>query len=182
MGKAVSFTFFPFYYFSLGGEMPAVRYLPPVSVAVTIGRLLSGRIRFPGDNIGKVLTMEDGERQAVFREARVSSSRTVPYDSMTVLKVRFRFARFSPAANRRLSLIPIPVITGMPGFRQKTWTYCEESGFSQGIYQFESAEQAEGYIRSPVMRTLERRSVPGSTSRELLPGTLIEEYIKSCFR
>ena len=123
--------------------------------------------------------MEDGEAHAVFREVRVASSRSVPAESMTVLKVRFKFARYSAAVNKRLSLIPIPVITGIPGFRQKTWTYCEESGYSQGIYQFESAYQAEGYRKSSVMRILEKRSAPGSTSYEPLPGTLIEEYLES---
>jgi hypothetical protein len=126
--------------------------------------------------------MEDGEAHVVFREVRVASSRSVPAESMTVLKVRFKFASFSPTVNRRLSLIPIPVITGMPGFRQKVWTFCEESGYSQGIYQFESMDLAEEYRKSPVMRILEKRTVPGSTSYELLSGILIEDYLKSCDR
>ena len=123
--------------------------------------------------------MEDGEAHAVFREVRVASSRSVPAESMTVLKVRFKFARYSAAVNKRLSLIPIPVIIGMVGFRQKTWTFSEESGYSQGIYQFESMEMAEGYVASPVMRILEKRSVPGSTSYEIFSGVLIEEYLEN---
>jgi hypothetical protein len=159
--------------------MSAKRYLPPVAIAVTVWRLLSGRIRFPGDHVERILTMEDGEEHVVFREVRVASSRSVPEESMTVLKVHFKFARYSAAVNKRLSLIPIPVITGMPGFRQKTWTYCKESGYSQGIYQFESMEMTEGYVASPVMRILEKRSAPGSTSYELFSGVLIEKYLKS---
>jgi hypothetical protein len=159
--------------------MPAIRYLPPVAIAVSVWRLLSGNIRFSIDRVGKILTMEDGEAHTVFREVRVASSRSVPAESITMLKVRFKFAKFSNEINRRLSLIPIPVITGMPGFRQKTWTFCEETGYSQGIYQFESVQQAEDYRRSPVMRVLEKRSVPGSTSHEFFPGTLICEYLES---
>jgi hypothetical protein len=159
--------------------MPDIRYIPPVAVVAAIWRLLSGRIRFPRVRVGKSLKMDDGEVHAVFREVRVALSRVVPAESMTVLRVRFKFARFSPTVNKRLSLIPIPVITGMPGFCRKTWTFCEESGYSQGIYQFASMEQAEGYRRSPVMRILEKRSVPGSTSHELFPGTLIEDYLNS---
>lgn len=157
--------------------MSGARYLPPVAVTVAVWRLLSGRIRFPKDRVRKMLTMDDGQVHAVFREVRVDSSRSVPAESMMVLRVRFKFARFSPAANRRLSLIPIPVIIGMPGFRRKIWTFCEQNGYSQGIYQFESMEMAEEYRRSPVMRILEKRSVPGSTSHEFLPGTLIEDYL-----
>ena len=159
--------------------MPSTRYIPPVAVVVTVWRLLTGRVRLSKDRLEQVLTMEDGEAHVVFREVRVASFRPVPTGSMTVLKVRFKFASFSPAVNRRLSLIPIPVITGMPGFRQKTWTFCDKNGYSQGIYQFESIDQAEGYRHSPVMRILEKRSVPGSTSYELLSGTLIEDYLES---
>ena len=159
--------------------MPAFRYLPPIAVVVTVWRLLTGRVRLSKDRLEQVLTMEDGEAHVVFREVRVASFRPVPTGSMTVLKVRFKFASFSPAVNRRLSLIPIPVITGMPGLRQKTWTSCEDSGYSQGIYQFESLEQAEGYRNSPIMRILEKRSVPGSTSYEIYPGTLIGDYLES---
>ena len=163
--------------------MPAVRYLPPVSIAVAIGRLLSGRIRFSGDRVGKTLTMENGEKHTVFREVLVASSGSVsspsiPVSSFTTLKVRFKFASFSPATNRLLSLIPVPIILGMPGFRQKTWTFCEESGYSQGIYQFESPEVAEGYRRSPVMRILEKRSVPGSMEHEIMQGVLIGDYLR----
>ncbi len=159
--------------------MPGVRYLPPVTAMVAIGRLLSGRVRFPADRVGQLLTMGDGEEHRVFREVRVSSSRSVPAESMTVLKVRFKFASFSPAANRRLSLLPIPIILGMPGFRQKTWTFCEASGFSQGIYQFESSGAADGYRRSPVMRVLEKRTVPDTMTHELFEGVLIEDYLEN---
>ena len=153
--------------------MSTARYLPPVSIAVTIGRLFSGRIRFSGDRVGKTLTMENGEVHTVFREVQVASSASVPDSSMTILKVRFQFARFSPAANRRLSLLPVPIILGMPGFRQKTWTFCEESSYSMGIYQFESPETAEGYWRSRVRRILEKRSVPGTMEQEIMQGVLI---------
>jgi len=168
-------------HYSRGEEMPAVRlsYLPPVSVAVSIWRLLTGRISFPRNRVGQGVTMEDGDAQTVFREVRVASSKSVPVESMTILKVRFKFARYSAAANRRLSLIPIPIIAGMPGFRQKIWSFSGESGFSQGIYQFELMSQAEEYRNSPVMSVLEKRSVKGSTSHELFPGILIDDYLES---
>jgi len=151
--------------------MSAVRYLPPVCVVVSLLRLLSGLVHYPKDRVGETLTMENGEKHTMFREMKVTSSRSVPADCMTVLKVRFKFARFS--------LIPIPVIIGMPGFRQKTWTFCEESGYSLGIYQFESMEQAEQYRNSIIMRVLGKRSVPGSTTHEFYSGMLIEKYLKS---
>jgi len=159
--------------------MPNVRYLPPICIAAALGRLISGRISFRSEPVGQSLVMEDGEEHLVFREVRVSSSGSLPESSMAVLRVRFRFARFSPATNRRLSLLPVPIILGMPGFIQKTWTFCETTGFSQGIYQFESPETAEEYRHSPVMKILEKRSVPGSMTHEVFEGVLIEDYLNS---
>lgn len=159
-----------------------MRYLPPVTSAVFIGRLLTGRVAFPRGSVGKVLSMDNGEEHRIFREVKVTSSRSVPVESMTVLKVRFKFARFSPELNQRLSLIPVPAIAGMPGFRQKTWTFCEGNGYSQGIYQFESPEQAVDYINSLVMRVLERRSLPMSAVHELYSGCRIEDYLAERFR
>lgn len=158
--------------------MPDPRYLPPVAAGVGLWRLVSGRIRLPGDRVGRFLTTENGEVHTVFREIRVASSRSVTTEDMTVLRVRFRFARFSHPVNRILSLLPVPAIIGMPGFRGKIWTFCRDSGYSQGIYQFESLEQAEEYCQSPVMVVLEKRSVPGSMSKEIHSGTRIEDFLE----
>jgi hypothetical protein len=157
--------------------MPSIKYFPPVAVAVAVGRLLSGRIRFPKDRTGKLLTMENGEEYYVFDDVQVVSSRPQLAESMTVLRVRFKFDRYSDAVNRRLFQIFTPIITGMPGFQRKIWTFCEKSGDYQGIYQFESMELAERYRKSPIMWVLEKRSVPGSISYELLSDTLIEDYL-----
>jgi hypothetical protein len=158
--------------------MKNARFLPPVALAVTLGLLISGRIRFHRDRMGRVLTMEDGEKHVIFREVSCDSRKPASNESMAVLKVRFRFSRFPHTVNRVLSLLPIPIITGMPGFRRKCWTFCKESGYSQGIYQWESPVLAECYTRSSVMRLLRRRSVPGSTQHSVLPNTPVEDYLQ----
>lgn len=159
--------------------MSTIRYLPPVCAAISTWRVLSGRVSFPKDRLGKTLAFEDDGVHSVFREMQVSSPQPCPSKYMTVLKVSFKFARFSPTVNKWLSLIPVPVILGMPGFRHKTWTSSGDSGYSQGIYQFESMDLAVGYRESLIMRVLKKRSVPGSTSYEIFPGTSIEEYLES---
>ena len=73
--------------------MPSAKYLPPVAFVVGIGRLVSGRIRFPKDRVGKLLTMEDGEGYYVFSDVQVTSSNSQSAESRTVLRVRFKFVR-----------------------------------------------------------------------------------------
>ena len=43
----------------------------------------------------------------------------------------------------------------------------------------ESPEAAEGYRRSPIMRILEKRRVPGSMEHEVMQGVLVGNYPKS---
>lgn len=145
-----------------------LRYLPPVAAITGLGRVLTGRVSFNRQRVGEMLFEENGEQHRVFREVRVDSPRSMPVEAPVVLKLRFRFARFSPAINRWLSLLPVPAIIGMPGFKQKTWTYCDETGYSQGIYRFESVETAEAYRMSTVIRVLEKRIVPGSMDHGIL--------------
>ena len=155
------------------------RYLPPIALAVSAGRLLSGRIRFPKDRNGKRLTMEGLDEYNVFSDVQVISSRSTITDPMALLLVRFKFDRYSDAVNRRLFLLFTPVITGMPGFLQKIWCFSEADGVYQGIYQFDSVRHAENYKKSAVLWILEKRSVPGSTSYQLLPDTSIDDYLDS---
>ena len=157
--------------------MSSIKYLPPVALAVSVGRLLSGRIRFPKEHTGKLLINENGDEYYVFSDTQVTSSGSRLAGPKAVLRVRFKFDRYSDAVNRRLFLLFTPVITGMPGFHRKIWSVCEPRGVYQGIYQFESVEQAENYKRSAVIWILEKRSVPGSISYELLSDTSIEDYL-----
>jgi hypothetical protein len=146
-----------------------LRYSPPVAAAAGFIRILAGRVHFNRQRVGEVLIMENGERHRVFREVRVDPGFPVPPESTTTLTLRFQFARFSQVTNQRLSLLPAPVIIGMPGFLKKTWTWCEETGYSQGIYLFESVREAEAYRQSPVIRVLIKRTVKGSFSWTLDP-------------
>lgn len=157
--------------------MFSLKYLPPIALAVSAGRFVSGRIRFPRERIGKSLTMENGEEYYVFSDVQVNSSGPSVANYQAVLCVRFKFDRYSDAVNRKLFLLFTPIITGMPGFHRKIWSFCESSGYYQGIYQFDSVEHAENYKKSAVLWILEKRSVPGSISYQLLSNTSIEDYL-----
>jgi len=51
-------------------------------------------------------------------------------------------------------------IMGFRGFREKYWAVGRETGLCQGLYQWQTVEDAEHYATSIAMRFMTRRSVP----------------------
>ena len=92
--------------------------------------------------------------------------------------IRFRFKSFPQGLNRLLSLIPVPLIGGFPGFRQKIWMVDEDTGDWQGLYEWESAEAVESYRRSFVLGVMNRRAVPSSISSTTIPRTRLADYLR----
>ena len=81
--------------------------------------------------------------------------------------VRFRFKNLSAAANRRLSLIPIPLIVAQPGFRSKTWLLGQHSGDFIGYYEFDSVETAEAYWYSLPLKMMRGRAAADSLTHKI---------------
>ena len=150
------------------------RRLPPVCLLVAGVLALLGRLRFERGLVGREVAMDDGRRFRVFRQLyRHSGNGSAP----AVFVVRFRFKRFSQRVNRRLSLIPVPLIGGFPGFRQKLWMVQEETGYWQGVYEWESTEAVEAYRRSFVLGAMNRRAEPRSVSHTVVPRTTLGDYV-----
>ena len=131
--------------------------------------LLSGRLHFPRDRIGETLTMEDGQEFVIFRQAIVDPGKDQPEKPGAVFRVRFRVAHMSPERNKLFSLLPIPFFIGLLGFRSKLWTLNEANGDFQGIYEWDTARDAQNYANSFAMRFMTKRSVPRSIFHEVLP-------------
>ncbi len=81
----------------------------------SLGLLLRGRVRFPRDEIGRKLTMEDGAEFTVFRHALVKGDR----EPAAAFVVRFTPAHMSVRQNIRFSLLPVLPLLGQHGFREK---------------------------------------------------------------
>jgi len=96
--------------------------------------MISGRIRHPNITEAKTLVVE-GETFIPFRKFCVDPPRRSQSPPQAIFQVRFSFKNLSAAANRRLSLIPIPLILAQPGFRSKTWLLGQESGDFIGHYE-----------------------------------------------
>ena len=137
---------------------------------VLLGRafwlLLSGRIRRP--KITEVCSpMVEEETFIPFRKICVNPPKRQQSPPRGIFQVRFSFKNFSPAANRRLSLIPIPLILAQPGFRSKTWLLGQDSGDFIGYYEFESIKAAEAYWHSLPLKMMRRRAAPGSLTHAI---------------
>ena len=121
--------------------------------------------------------MEDGKRFQVVRDLIVDFKQNQE-KSVAVFIVRFRFSGLPLRVNKRLSMAPAPFLIAKPGFRRKIWTVTEEGHF-QGIYQWASEEFAEKYPQSFIFKLMIKRSAEGTLSSEVIPNTLLSEYVES---
>jgi hypothetical protein len=125
--------------------------------------LLSGRVRFPRDAIGRTVNTEDGLQFTVFRHAVVRGTDA----PAAVFTVSFTPAHLSVRQNMWFSLLPMIPLLGMPGFREKYWCVDKRTGECQGIYSWHTRANAEAYANSVALRFMTGRSVPGSVSHRI---------------
>ena len=140
--------------------------LPPILLARATGLRLRGRVHFLKDCIGEVQHGKD-EDYEVFRKVILDRSKDQPEKPGAIFIVRFRFARFAAKTNRFLSLIPIPFIMAQQGFRSKTWMMGQNTGAFQGLYEWDSIEDAKKYWSSFPMKLMKRRAVPETLNHEI---------------
>ena len=135
----------------------------------TIVYALGGRIHFPKDCIGEALAMEEGQEFVNFRQVIVDPNQDQPAKPGATFRVRFHVAHMSAKQNKLFLLLPIPLFVGLPGFRSKLWMLNETNGDFQGVYEWDTVQDAEKYAVSFAMKFMTMRSVPGSVSYEIIP-------------
>ena len=148
------------------------------SLAKTIFFFLLWKIHFSKEFLGKTVVMDDGQKFTIFRHMTLNTGKSYSDHSMTVFRVRFKFAKLSHKVNKLTSLIPVFLIVSFPGFRDKIWMINEDTGYWQGIYQWESEDAVEKYKKSFVLGVMNKRAVPNSISYEIIPNTDLSEYVK----
>ena len=155
-----------------------IRDNPFICFFVTIGNVLGRRIHFSQEYIGKTLNMDDGQRFTIFRHVTLDTAKGHSEETPAVFIVRFKFAKLSQQANRIASFIPIPLIVGAPGFRDKIWMVNEETGYWQGVYQWESEQAVEEYQNSFVLGMMNKRSIQETLSYTIFPNTRLSEFME----
>lgn len=121
-----------------------------------IHNLFAGRVVLPKQYVGKVLNI-DNQDYTIFRHLKVDLKKTET--SKAVFKVNFKFRNLPANINKYLSMIPVPFLIGLSGFREKYWTISED-GYFQGIYQWHSEKAAENYPNSFIFRVMTKRAAP----------------------
>jgi len=138
----------------------------PILLARSIRLWFKGYIHFPKEQNGS--TIKEEEDFIIFRKVVLGLKEKQHFNQGVVLKVFFRFKRFSLNINKILSLIPIPFIIAQRGFRSKTWLFGKQTGTFHGLYEWDNAENAEQYLNSFPLKLMKRRSVPDTLKYEII--------------
>ncbi len=147
-----------------------------LSIIKSLYNLLILRLSFPKEYNDKIIRTDDGLNFRIFRHMRLSVPG--PHKKGAILIVRFKFKKFSHQINKRLSNIPILLIGGFPGFKDKLWMIDEKSGFWQGIYLWENKEAIEEYKHSFVFSIMNKRAKSDTISFETVDDINLDEFIK----
>jgi hypothetical protein len=132
--------------------------------------LFTRRLHFPRHRVNQVIKL-DGEDWVIFREAVLDPRPGQPRKPGAIFRPRFHVVGMSLRQNIWFSLLPIPFIVGLPGFRSKLWLYNQSTSDFQGLYEWDTVRDAENYARSFAMDFMTRRSVPGSVSSKIISTT-----------
>jgi len=136
------------------------RKIPPVCLGIALFRLLTGRLKLSKEYLGEEVKSDDGKVFSIFRHIKAVAENAGT--DATVFVVRFKFAHLSHKVNKLASIIPMLLIAGFPGFIRKMYAVDHESGYWQGMYEWESKEHLEEYKQSLVFRTMNKRAIKGS--------------------
>ena len=120
--------------------------------------------------------MDDSQEFEVFRHVIIGKKEDLLQDGAICI-VRFKLNKMSIQANKRFSRIPIPMFIGLPGFNAKLWMCNEETGYNQGIYQWETKQDAENYSKSFAVRFMTSRSEENSISYQIIENRNIYKIL-----
>lgn len=139
--------------------------------------LIAGDIRQPSDHKGRRVRFCDGTEASVYRETVIR--RAAPSEPV-VLIVGFRLrrvrSRWAHALFRAESELNTVLFAGFPGLVSKLWLRRDENGLYRGIYQWDGAEPAVGYVKA-LWWALAAVSELGSIRYAVIPGACRDAFV-----
>ena len=148
-----------------------------LSIINSIYYLIKSNMQFPQKYNGKTVQMEDGLKFKIFRHMSLKAENPSVTDS--ILIIRFKFKKFSHKTNIRMSRIPILLIAGFPGFKDKLWMIDWKTDYWQGIYQWVDVNAIETYKKSFVLGIMNKRSINNTISYHVIPNKNIDEHLQT---
>lgn len=142
-----------------------------------IGKALSNQVHFPNQFNGKQIRIGKEEAFEIFRHIVIGSVKDLYDEQGALFIVKFKLENMSLEKNIKFSRFPIPMFTGLPGFRAKFWMLSHNTGYNQGIYQWKSVADAKNYSQSFAMNFMKKRSIPNSASFMIIPDSNIYDFI-----
>ena len=132
----------------------------------TLLLFVSRRVTFIKEDVDKQILMEDGSGFRVFRHVKIRAPQLERPKAAFI--VRFCPRNMTVKQNIRFSLLPMMIFMGFRGFREKYWCVNDETGLCQGVYAWQSMEDAENYSKSIALRFMANRSDPESLSFKII--------------
>jgi hypothetical protein len=151
------------------------RKSPPVCLLISLIKLAFRGLKTSKLYIGSTIQIENGDKYEIFRH--INSDHKIIGDKEVIFLVSFKFARFSHKMNKKLSIIPMLLITGFPGFRAKMYTVNKTTDYWQGIYQWESNKALEEYKKSFVLKMMNKRALSGTVRVKEIENRQLTDYI-----
>jgi hypothetical protein len=137
--------------------------------------LVRRELRWPRDNVGRVLRFSDGTSARVYRETVARAPASDP--CFLAVSFRLRVVRGRGHAwFRAESILNTPLFVGFPGFVSKLWLAHDGHGIYRGLYEWDGADRAEHYARS-LWRVLELGCERGSIDFRVFPGVRRDEAL-----
>ena len=154
---------------------PTLRKIPPVCLAISIIRLLMGKLRYSKKFLGHTIKMQDGGEFTIFRH--ITNYPPDQSETPCVFFVSFKFARLSHRANKLVSIMPMMLIAGFPGFVAKMYAVNVQNGYWQGMYQWKSAQYLDSYKKSFVFRMMNKRAIKETITSIEWPNRTLSQVI-----
>lgn len=131
---------------------------PLFGIIKTITMYIFNRFEFDTSLINKKIQMPDGSVFTIFRRVQVRTK--VHSEPEAYFLVRFRPTRMSIEENIEFSKKTMMVFMGFSGFRSKYWSVDHNTGICQGLYEWQTVEDATNYSKSVAMKFMAERSDP----------------------
>jgi hypothetical protein len=136
----------------------------------TLGYQTTGRLHNPKDQVGKEFTNPDGQEFVVFKQTTLDQAAGLKTEPEAMFRVQFRVPKIKPWRDRFVITLKSPIFVALPGFRSKLWMVDEKNDTYQGVYEWDTLQDAKDYAHSASMDFMTEVAVPGGISYEIIPG------------